>query len=515
MQRSLLIQDLTIHAVCLLLQMVLLYFHGFGWEGSTPPFVYPFWIILAAVTVFRVHEQINTFHSKLVLVPLILIAFLIGFCLVNEIGAVFWAFYTPRWYPVWVRILWYQSILFLQHPQIYFLVTDAAKRFITLLHQKQYFGGKIVILFLIAGIVMWLLRSQNLSPDGYDWLKHSVFEKNWTRYLREPLGTFILRTWVYWGMDWFHLAPHTSITLLTIVCGLIGSAFLYRVLQEWIDLPYVNPVFALIVGSFGYTQVFTGNIEIYALLQLGLVLFLCAVMLYQKGRYSAWHVGIWFGILFCIHLSAGWWIPAFLLFPLLKYDRHEISLWLPDIAKAVSSMAFVCLAFGLFVLGYGYQWDIAAIHKHFWSDQVMLVGTDAAMFRPLSDYGDPEYYLTMVNEYYFMFSGGCILVLTLICGLPYLSLPSKKAVWVLLLAGFYFVYSLIWRPDRHFPADWDLFSGLTLPAILFLSFLLIQSHLPKAAIRYILYQCTVFSGMYMGLQIARNHLQVSEWPPFL
>lgn len=515
MHSSTLKQDLGIHTACLLLQMILLYFHGFSWEGSTPPFVYPFWIILATITVFRAKEQIADYQSKLIFVPLVFISLIIGFCLINEIGAVFWAFYTPRWYPVWVRIIWYQSTLILLHPQIYHYTTSVLLRCAHQLNQRGYFSHKMMITLVIAGVFLWLLRSQNLSPDGYDWLKHSVYEKNWTRYLREPLGTFILRTWVFWGMHWFHLAPYVSITLFTIVCGLLSSVMIYPVIRQMFGDDFAKPVMALLLCTFGYTQVFAGNIEIYALLQCGLVLYLFALMLYRHKNYSARYVGFWFGILFCIHLSAGWWLPAFLLFPLLKHDVKNYRSWMMDSLFALIATAAVCVSFGLFVLGYGYQFDFTALWAHFWSDQVMLVGTDAAMFRPLSDYTDPEYYYTMLNEYYFMFSGACILFITLLASVFRLNPPNKEILWLALMAGFYFIYSITWRPDRHFPADWDLFSGLTIPVILLLSLLQVRSRIPKPAVHYILYQCTLFSGTYAFLQILRNHLEMSEWPPFL
>jgi hypothetical protein len=368
---------------------------------------------------------------------------------------------------------------------------------------------------LIAVVLMWLLRNQKISLDGFDWLKHSMFEKNWTRYLREPLGTFIMRTVVFWGLEWFQWTPYISITILTIFCGLVSSVFVYPVIHKLFGEDYANPVFALLLCTFGYTQIFTGNIEIYALLHCGLILFLFALMLYQHNGYPAWSVGFWFGIMFCIHLSAGWWLPAFFLFPLIKHDISNYKRWIPDLLIATAIMFSVCVLFGLFVLWYGYDLNFSAMWEHFWGDQVMLVGTDAAMFRPVSDYFDPDYYYTMLNEYYYMFSGGFVLFITLIAAATQLNRPNKETVGLFILTLFYFVYSVTWRPDRHFPADWDLFSGLTIPFILLVSLTLVRSRLPKPAVYYIFYQCTVFSGMYMFLQILRNHLEINNWSQFL
>ena len=507
--------DLILHALLFTIQIVLLFFSsgGLTQSGPTPPFVYPCVLILATVTIFRQNERLSEYGSQFIFWPSLIGSFLIVFCLINELGGSFWAFYTPRWFSVLTRIVWAQAALLLIHPSMYPLVRDGFTAGWEWLRQRGYFGRKLIVPFLIIGMVMWLLRSQNLSPDGYDWLKHSVFPKNWMRYLREPLGTFLFRLWVLFGMKVFDWSPYGCITLLNILCGLISIGFLWRIVWHFVPKPFAGFIFALVLASYGYTQVFVGNIEIYALLQLGLVLYLYCAVRYLRDEWPVWPLGLMFGILFCLHLSAGWWLPAFFLLPLFR-SRNQGGVIFAVYEISVQSLVFfaVVLCFWGFILFYGYGGDPGLLWEHFWSDQVMLVGTDAAMFHPLDAYFDYNYYLTAFNEY------SCLSIGALFLFCMILSSPRKwrgldtEQGWLCVLAGFYLIYTIVWRPDRAYPADWDIFSGLTVPLILTLGAMTARLRYSIPVLQYTLYQSIVFSGLYLFLQVLRNHLKISEWP---
>lgn len=505
--------DLAAHAALFALQAGVVSMQGLNHAGATPPLIYPCLLILAAINAFRLRERMADYGTRLVFVPMGLIALLCAFCLINEIGAVFWAFYIPRWHYTLARVAWYQSVLLLSHPLVYPIVVASIRGAFAHLKRRGYFGGKLAVTLLAAGTLLWLIRSQNLSPDGYDWLKHSVYPGNWSRYLREPMGTYLFHLWVWAGMDWFHLAPYVSITLLTIVCGMASTWLLIRVLRGLFPPEWRGWMLALFLTTFGYIQIFAGNIEIYALLFTALMAFLRAAQRYWDGKGSAAAAGALFGVLFCVHLSAGWWLPAFLALPFVKRSgiRGQGPAW-RDFAAMTTWFAAVTAAFWTFVLARGYGWDFGAMWAHFWSDQVMLVGTDAAMFRPLGDYATFDYYMTMINEYFYMMPGGCVLLAALAAGYRRPARPDAAGWWFLSMTALYLAYSLTWRPDRHFPADWDLFSGLTVPALFSLGLLLAKLRAPRAAAEYILYQCAVFNGAFLLLQLLRNHWKVTDWP---
>jgi hypothetical protein len=512
--KSPLLVDLTLHGILFIIQISLLFMSGFWQKGPTPAFVYPCWLILSTITIFRQNELIEQYQSKLIVVPSILISLLIGFCLINEMTRDFWAFTVLRHFSSVYRILWYQSIVLLLHPMIYPAVWNAFSNGISTLQKRGYFGIKIVIPLIGIAMILWLVRSQNISPDGYDWLKHCVYPKHWARYLREPLGIFLYRIFVYSGMKFFHFAPYVTITIVTILSGVVSTWLLYYVLRYAIPSQYVWIALLIVVSNCGYLQIFSGNIEIYALLHLGLAVYLYSVVQYFNNRWSIYTVGVIFGVLFCTHLSSGWWIPAYALVPYIKNPKLRVQEFLNVFMKMALASLSVCVFFGLFVFFYAYSGNAFAIWEHFWSDEVMFVGADAAMFRPISVYLTFDYYLVMVNEYFYMIPGGILLLCTLIFGYKQLEKPTAFTYWCLIVTVFYLIYSLTWNPDRPFPADWDLFSALTIPALLLILQLISQLKITNEAKQYILYQSAVFSVCYVVFQLLRNHFRVTEWPEY-
>ncbi len=505
--------DYALHAFLFLFQMLSLLPGGFMQEGTTPAWIYPCWLILSTVTIFRQGEVLAQYDSHLIFIPSMISCGLYGLCLINEFTRDLWAFAQARNLPVFVRIIWYQLGVLLIHPQIYPIVWNRAQNFLQGLWERGYFARKIGILAVIVAMILWLIRSQNISPDGYDWLEHSAYPLHWVRYLREPLGTYLFFLFVYFCTKVFHWVPYVSISVLTILCGIASAMFLRRVFRYAVPQPFSRISLLLLFCSYGYMQIFAGNIEIYALLHLGLSIFLYLVVRYLEDDWSVWVPGIAFGVLFCLHLSVGWWIPAFLLLPYLKYATrkslpHPIGEWL----RMLTGFTAFVVSFGLFVLFYGYQGDGMAMWNHFWGDQVMNVGADGAMFRRIEVFFSFDVYLAMFNEYSCMFMGGILLLIVVLSSRPSWRDWTPFCRWNALLVGMYAIYSIVWNPDRHFPADWDLFSGITIPAVLLVSQMASRLPLRRETVFYLYYQSILFSGLYLLIQLYRNHIRITGWP---
>lgn len=504
--------DLIIHAICLIVVFVLLLPQGLFFKGPTPPVVYPFFFIISTVTLFRQYERLADYQTRLILIPAILSVLLYGFCLINEMTRNYWAFSHPRLNGVVWRVVWYHLGLLLIHPEVYPRVWNGFSRAFDYLKRRGFFSRYVWVTCIIASLIMWNLRNLSISPDGYDWIKHSVVAKHWVYYLREPLGTYLFRLSVFYGHTLFGWAPYHCIALTTILCGLITTALMVPVMQRVLDRPYWGIGMAFLLSCTGYTQLFFGNIEVYALLDVFLAFYLFMAMRYLDGRSPAWAAGIAFGLLFCVHLSSGWWLPAFLILPYIKSRMgRSLSGWGREYAYYLLSSALIVIAFWLFVLIYGYDGDIIDLYEHFVSDQVMYVGADAAMFHPPESYWTWDYYETLLNEYYFLMPGGFHLVFVLFFAYAYMTRVTPQQAWFILLTGMYLIYSIVWHPDRKYPADWDIFSGLTIPMAIVLCQRLTTSRLSQEAIRYILYQATVFSGLYLIWIMVHNHIKGLDW----
>ena len=537
--RSSPIGDLILHGILFLAQMVLLISYGLTASGTTPPFVYPCFLILAVLTLYRQNEAISRYGTRLILVPGLLSIFFYGFCLLNELGNFFWAYYAPRWYSIPVRILWMQTGLLLIHPLIFPYVLDWVTRVFRSLADRGYFGKKLFVTVPVVVILLWLLRSRNISSDGYAWLRYSFMPDQWYRYLREPLGVMIFYLWIHGVMNLFHwfsgvgntivylfcgaqsdfpwenLQAYVGIVILNIGCGCLAVGLLTPVIRETASKPFSGLLLALVLCSCGFTQVFVGNLEIYALLQLGLAAFLFVAVRYLRDESPLWAVGVVFGLFFCLHLSSGWWIPAFLLLPYVKaITTRPLAHPFREVFLQLCGFSFIVIGYWLFLLAYGYHGDLRAMQNHFWSDEVMYTGTDKAMFYPWPTYSTADYYLTQLNMYFNLMPAIWILLATVLMSVKYWRPLEPVQFWILVMAGFYGVYSIVWHNDRPYPSDWDLFSGLTVPLMLSLGFIIVKSRLSDAAKQYILYQAAVFSGLFLILQIVRNYLRVTEWPLF-
>jgi hypothetical protein len=507
--------DLVVHAVCFIAQLGMLLATGFAQQGTTPPWMFPIYFILAALTLVRIHEHVSQFGSRLILIPAIVSTLIIGLCLLIDMPRAYWGFMIPRYMPVGARALWMQLSFLLLHPDVFKRVGHCLIQSHAYFNANGYYGRKIWVLVLGAGCILWLFRSQNVSLDGYDWLKFTTIPKHWVLYLREPLGLLIFRATTYWGLKLFHWDPYCSISVLTIVCGLVTTYLLGRVATWCVPKPFAVPVLLLLISCCGYTQIFAGNIEVYALLHVGLALFLFAVMKYTQNEWPAWAPGLAFGVMFCTHLSAGWLIPAFLLLPLLRfYQSDNQTASLRDALLIYLSALFFVIVFWLFILQHGYDGNLERMYNHFFSDQVMYVGTDAAMFRPMQDYFSPEYYLTMANEFFYLAPVFVLLLPVIVIGFKRLGVWDYELLWVACLAVFYFAYSITWRPDRLFPIDWDLFSGLTIPLVLLIGGIVSRMKISKEAALYLIYQAAAFSYLYLFLQLLRNHFKITTWPLF-
>lgn len=510
---SILTTDLLVHAGLLAFQLLALIPGGLLQSGFTPPLIYPCWMILASINLYRQSELLESYQTRLIFIPSVLSFLLYGVCLVNEQTRDLWAFAQPRHFPAIVRIAWYQTGLLLVHPMVYTKVWGGLSAFSRILRERGFYGRKVWVIAAIAGMVLWLLHCQNISPDGFDWLKHSPTPKNWTRYLREPLGTFTFSIFVRSCRFLFNWEAYISISVLTILCGVAATLILRPVFRYAVPEPFAAPALMLLVSSYGYTQIFAGNIEIYALLHLGLSVYLYSVIRYLKGEWPVWKTGFIFGMLFCTHLSVGWWLPAFFAVPFLKRAADGAGLNpVKEIARMVAASCLFAVPFAIFVWLYGYGGDWAALCRHFWGDEVMYTGTDRAMFRKLEAVLTFNVYRDFINEYSCMAIGGMMVLLAALASRQGIKTWTPFCYWTALMTGMYLIYSVIWNPDRQFPADWDLFSGLTIPAILLITQWFSRLSMRRETKLYIYYQAIVFSALYLLIQLTRNHIAAVEWP---
>lgn len=479
-----------------------------------PPWLYVPVLLLFAISADARARQ-NPSDPLLALFPVLFAGALTLFCLLTQMPVILWAFIMPNRFPVGLKAFWAVLVPVLLHPQVEQAMYDGLWKAVSQLGRRGYWTYKAWITIPVVLLFLWPFYSQNLSPDGYDWLKHSIQPGDWIRYLREPFGTMIFRWATIVGMRIGGWDAIISIGLTTYLCGIVTVVLLWQCLGHLCSEEKERFLWLLTaLASCGFTQLFIGNIEIYAVLMVAFTLFLFVALRYLHGVCRPVWVGLTFALLFVTHLSAGWWIPAFLLLPWIrrfKLGGSARSVLNETAVLAVSSAVPVML-FVLWLLWYGYGGDPAAMWDHFWGPEVMLVGADGAMFRTASEILSRRFLLTMLNEYFYLSPVACSLLLFLVCR-PFRPSLDRETMLIALLAGPCFVYSIVWRPDRKFPQDWDIFSGLTVPALLFLLLCLRQRVTDTEERFRIIRPLVTFSGTLVILQVLYNHfLRISSWP---
>lgn len=184
-----------------------------------------------------------------------------------------------------------------------------------------------------------------------------------------------------------------------------------------------------------------------------------------------------------------------------------------EMGKLLASFFAVSFCVVYLIALQGYGGNLTAMLEHFTSDQVLYVGSDGAMFHPISTYFTWEYYLAMVNEYVYLMPGIVLLLPILLISAKQTGWLIRQDSWFLGLAGLYFIYSIVWHADRPLAVDWDIFSGLTIPAAIVAGKIAQHSQIKEETKRYLLYQGILFSASFLLLQIMRSHYQVSlYWP---
>ncbi|MFH1738470.1 MAG: hypothetical protein ABIH23_05635 [bacterium] len=479
----------------------------------------PAWLYIPILLLFAVsadaRKRANPANPLVAYFPVLFAGVLTVFCLLTQMPVLLWAFIIPNRFPLLARAAWAVLVPVLLHPAVETMFYDTLWKGVCELGRRGYWTTKIWITIPVLLLFLWPFHSQNLSPDGYDWLVHSIHPGHWIRYLREPFGTMTFRGVTLMGIWVGGLAPMLSIGLTTYLCGFASVALLWGCLGRVCEEKEERFLWLLAaLASCGFTQLFIGNIEIYAILMVAFTLFLLTALRYLDDAGEPIWVGFAFAILFVTHLSAGWWIPAFLLLPVIRNRGMNTRKrnGLNDTIDLAESSALPVLLFVLWLLWYGYGADPDRMWDHFWGPQVMQVGADGAMFRTVSEMVSSPIILTMVNEYFYLSPIVCGLLLFMVCRL---CLPrlNRDVSFFGLLAGPYLLYSVVWRPDRKFPLDWDIFSGLTVPALLFLLVCLRQAIEDGETRARIIRPLVTFSASLAILQTLYNHfLRISSWP---
>ncbi|MFB3789204.1 MAG: hypothetical protein ACE15F_22830 [bacterium] len=312
---------------------------------------------------------------------------------------------------------------------------------------------------MLSAVAFWSLPSTHITRDGFDWIQRTT-QPVWHLYVREPLTIGLYRLVFLIAWPWWEMTSYRVIATLSVLAGMWWASWYGVFLREKaLDAAGRGLAWLLAVSSGGMAVLFFGHIEVYPIFLAGMMPVFYFAQRYLNGRGGLLPVAVCFSIAFLLHLSAGWLLPAFLILPFCREKAEKpfgeaAQFWGVFAAAMVlfwGSLVYFCYDGGVLQL-------LARIHEDF------NTGPDRAMFLPSWLWFHRARLLELLNSYVYLSVPALILIPITLAALP--AGFKKETIFWAMLAGGYLLYSFFFNPDRRFPEDWDLFSGLVLFTIL-------------------------------------------------
>lgn len=366
----------------------------------------------------------------------------------------------------------------------------------------------VIKCLLLAGWLMllaaafWSLPSTHITRDGFDWIQRTT-QPVWHLYVREPLTIGLYRlvflfAWARWEMTSFQV-----IATLSALAGVWWALWYGLFLREKVkDAAGRGLGWLLAVASGGMSVLFFGHIEVYAIFLAGMMPVFFFTQRYINGQGGIRPVAVSFSIAFLLHLSAGWLLPAFLILPFCREKQENP---LGEAAQFGGVFAAVLLLFWGGLAFFCYDGGVLQMLARVYED--FNTGPDRAMFLPSWLWFDRARLLELLNSYVYLSVPCLVLVPIALAVLP--AVFNRETFFWLMTAGGYFLYSFFFNPDRRFPEDWDLFSGLALFTILLQVHVLLASGEGKGEAleqrRALVYLAGMGAAGYAAAQVWYHH----------
>jgi tetratricopeptide (TPR) repeat protein len=319
-------------------------------------------------------------------------------------------------------------------------------------HKKYlWFAG----LSFLSVIMFWMFRSRTyFLGDGYNYVANldgGMHTSIWS----EPLESLV------------YVQLHKFLNLFSVVDGhltyqigsiLAGAIFVYLVflLSDYLGRDWYEKFFVWgILAAMGTVQLFFGYVEHYAFVSVAILGYILSSLkwLARGGKVIA--PVLLFLLSTAFHLSSLFLLPSLVYLLLLAGARRK------------TAKRFLILAGGVIAA-------LALVSIYVYSSKPLLVrifvlssqGQFASGYTTFSS----AHLLDVLNELLLLSPAAVILIsATLLISFKRVDLKSPRISFLLLAAGFGFLFQFIFDPVLGAPRDWDMFSitslGLTVLGI--------------------------------------------------
>ena len=349
---------------------------------------------------------------------------------------------------------------------------------------------------LIAGLCLSRvsLRSFSLLMPGWVWVASSSCVFGGLALLlpvqhaegdaQTILGYLESGMWVHWKqpLDWWlhaaltHMlkpfstdAARLSYYILGALAGLSYGALAGLCTVSWTQSTLRRLLVLMVFGCAGYTLLFAGYVESYALVLSALLAYVWAAM---RSRQTGQLLlpGFLLGLAIVLHPLALWAVPTLLLFlqwfGWQRTGRTLVAMLVPVLGLIV---VFSLAGHGPGTIG---------------ANNDAPGGYDGGLFVPLNAInGTTEQYTLWSGAHWIAWINVLLLAAPILLALPALLQPlrSPDQIFLYVLCLGAWLWSFLWNPDLGPLQDWDLFSVAGLPAILLAAYMLatMDSHLAR------------------------------------
>ncbi|MBI1389221.1 MAG: hypothetical protein GC154_12310 [bacterium] len=354
--------------------------------------------------------------------------------------------------------------------------------------------------------LFWTLRSHHITRDGVDWIQRTA-QPVWHLYLREPL-TIGLYRWTWLAVKRIApVTPYDVIAALSVAAGAWACLMYWFTLRRMALSPRACAAGVMLAATTGGWMILNfGHIEVYPVLVAGLMTAFYFAARYLRDGRGALAVGAALSVVFLLHLSTGWLLPAFIALPFIARGREGCR----DALVLAGVFAAIQLAFWGALIVFAYGADLSRFLARLY--ETFHVGPDRAMFASRLILLHPWRLMDLANEYVYLMTPALILLpLTIRRAMRR---PRRQHLFWALCFVMYGAYSFFWNADRGFPEDWDLFSPLAMISVLFtVNLLLSDDDLSEdRGVLIAAYLTAMASAPLAIAQIAYHHF-VSFRPP--
>lgn len=341
-------------------------------------------------------------------------------------------------------------------------------------------GGSLA-LAVLAAVPFYLLRIRHLRWGDAELLVTALNDPYWLVYVwKAPLDVFLharLWQWAHHALGW--ASPVPVYRLLSILAGV---AFVWILLRLAGTVGRSRAERALIVGligTLGTMQLFFGYVENYPIMTAGMLLYLWLALRALQGQ------GRLIAAATALAVTHAFHPVTLILTPSLLYLAYIQKGQFKKLLSIVVPYALVFAGVSALMLGGGHGFE-------------KLLGVDSP------GGGDRQWFVPLFQattewQHYTLFSAAHLLdvvnlqALVAPVVLPGLALTAllawrrlprdETSAFLLLAAGFYLLFTLMWNADYGGQRDWDLFAPAAVPAALLLAYILPRALPERAALR--------------------------------